>query len=52
MSLFKKADEHAGSGIDKPEARGIVEKIADKVKEIATPSEPKPAEPAKIPEAP
>ena len=27
MSLFKKTDEHAGSGIDKPEPKSIVEKV-------------------------
>ena len=32
MSLFKKKDDHAGSGVDKPAAKGIVEKVVDKVK--------------------
>ena len=32
MSLFKKKDDHPGSGIDKPEAKGIVGKLVDKVK--------------------
>ncbi len=38
MSLFKKTDEHAGSGIDKPEPKGIVEKVVDKVKAATAPS--------------
>lgn len=46
MSLFKKKDEHAGSGIDKPDPKGIVEKVVDTVKSVAT---PKPVAPAKSP---
>jgi len=33
MALFKKTDDHAGSGIDKPEKRGLVEKVVDSVKQ-------------------
>lgn len=32
MSLFKKKDEHAGSGLDKPDPKGLVEKVVDKMK--------------------
>ena len=38
MSLFKKPDEHAGSGIDKPAPKSIVEKVVDKVKAATAPS--------------
>ena len=48
MSLFKKKDEHAGSGLDKPEAKGLVEKEVEKVKGV---SEPQPV-PPKGPAAP
>jgi hypothetical protein len=42
MSLFKKKDDHhAGSGIDKPEHKGIVEKVVETVKSVGTPA-PKP----------
>ena len=51
MSLFKKTDEHAGSGIDKPEPKSIVEKVVEKVKAATTPA-PAPAEPVKNPELP
>lgn len=51
MSLFKKKDEHAGSGIDKPDPKGIVEKVVDTVKSVAAPA-PKPAEPPKSPATP
>jgi hypothetical protein len=40
MSLFKKKDEHPGNGIDKPEAKGLVDKIADKVKAASQPQPP------------
>jgi hypothetical protein len=40
MSLFKKKDEHPGSGIDKPEAKGLAQKIADKVKATGQPQPP------------
>lgn len=40
MSPFKKKDEHAGSGIDKPEPKSLVSGIADKLK---TESRPKAA---------
>lgn len=49
MSLFKKKDEHAGSGIDKPDPKGIVEKVVDTVKSVAA---PKPAGPPKSPATP
>ncbi len=49
MSLFRKKDEHAGSGIDKPEPKGIVETVAEKVADTvkaatapAIPATPKP----------
>lgn len=29
MSLFKKKDEHAGSGLDKPDPKSLVEKVVD-----------------------
>jgi len=48
MSLFKKKDDHAGSGIDKPEPKGIVEKVVEAVKSVGTPV-PKPAMPPKAP---
>jgi hypothetical protein len=35
MALFKKQDDHAGSGIDKPEKRGLVEKMLDSMKQAA-----------------
>ncbi len=37
MSLFKKKDEHAGSGIDKPEPKSVIGKVMDKVKEVGQP---------------
>jgi hypothetical protein len=40
MSLFKKKDDHPGSGIDKPEAKGLVDKIAGKVKAVSRPQPP------------
>ena len=49
MSLFKKTDEHAGSGLDKPQAKGLVEKVVDKVKAV---SQPEPVMPPKGPAAP
>jgi hypothetical protein len=53
MSLFKKKDEHAGSGVDKPDPKGLVEKVVDKVKE-ATQAQPvvPPASPSKGSAAP
>jgi hypothetical protein len=44
MSLFKKKDDHVGSGIDKPKAKGIVKKLLEAVKPAAA---PKPAMPPK-----
>lgn len=49
MTIFKKKDDHAGSGIDKPEPKSIVEKLADTLRSVTT---PKPAPPAKTPVAP
>jgi hypothetical protein len=40
MSLFKKKDEHAGSGVDKPDPKGLVERVVDKVKGPAQPVMP------------
>ena len=37
MSPFKKNDEHAGSGLDKPKPESLVSRIADKLK-----TEPRP----------
>ncbi len=48
MSLFKKNDDHAGSGIDKPVPKGLVEKLTDKVKAVTAPAVP----PAALPENP
>ena len=49
MSLFKNKDEHAGSGLDKPQAKGIVEKVVDKVKSVG---QAQPVMPPKGPAAP
>ena len=49
MSLFKKKDDHPGSGIDKPQAKGLMEKMVDKVKAA---SQPEPVMPPKGPAAP
>lgn len=41
MSLFKKKeDHHAGSGIDKPAPKGIVEKVVESVKAVGQPGAP------------
>lgn len=32
MSLFTKKEEHAGSGLDKPEPKSLLDRIADKLK--------------------
>ena len=45
MSLFKKKDEHAGSGIDKPDPKGVVAKVVDTVKSVTAPK-PAPKSPA------
>jgi len=50
MALFKKKDDHPGSGIDKPQARGLVGKVMDKVKAAA--GQPQPVPPPKGPAAP
>ncbi len=47
MSPFKKKDEHAGSGLDKPEPKSLVSRIADKLK-----TEPKPKAAARKPPSP
>ncbi len=52
MSLFRKKDEHAGSGIDKPQAKGVIGKVLDKVKEAGQLSPPAQTEPpASVPPA-
>jgi hypothetical protein len=41
MSLFKKkTDDHAGSGIDKPAPKTIVEKVVEAVKDVGQPGAP------------
>ena len=41
MSLFKKKeDDHAGSGIDKPAPKTIVEKVVEAVKDVGQPGDP------------
>jgi hypothetical protein len=40
MSLFKARDEHAGSGLDRPEPKSLIARIAEKLK--ATPPAPTP----------
>jgi hypothetical protein len=42
MSPFKKNDEHAGSGVDKPEPKSLVSRIADKFKTNPRPKAVKP----------
>jgi hypothetical protein len=32
MSPFRKKDEHAGSGLDKPQPKSLIARIADKLK--------------------
>jgi hypothetical protein len=49
MSLFKKKDDHPGSGIDKPQPKGLVEAVVEKVKAV---SQPEPVMPPKGPVAP
>ncbi len=50
MSLFKKKeDDHAGSGIDKPAPKGIVEKVVETVKSVGQGGAPVPPEPATAP---
>ena len=48
MSLFKKKeDDQAGSGIDKPEPKTIVEKVVETVKSVGQAGAPSvPPEPA------
>ncbi len=45
MSLFKKKDEHAGSGIDKPAPKGVIGKVLDKVKQAGQPAPPAETQP-------
>jgi hypothetical protein len=45
--MFKKKDEHPGSGIDKPESRGLIAKVMDKMKNAGQSQLP-----PKAPEAP
>jgi hypothetical protein len=54
MSLFKKKeDDHAGSGIDKPAPKTIVEKVVEAVKDVGQPGAPAvPPVPPKAPELP
>ena len=41
MSLFKKkTDDHAGSGIDKPAPKTLVEKVVEAVKDVGHPGAP------------
>jgi hypothetical protein len=47
--MFKKKDEHAGSGVDKPDPKGLVEKVVDRVKGAA---QAQPVVPPKGPVAP
>ena len=50
MSLFKKKeDDHAGSGIDKPAPKGIVEKVVETVKSVGQAGAPPvPPEPDQV----
>ena len=41
MSLFNKKEDHPGSGIDKPQPKGLVEKVVDKVKAVVPAPAPK-----------
>lgn len=41
MSLFKKkTDDHAGSGIDKPAPKTLVEKVVEAVEDVGQPGAP------------
>ena len=41
MSLFKKkTDDHAGSGIDKPAPKTLVEKVVEALKDVGQPGAP------------
>jgi hypothetical protein len=42
VSPFKRNDEHAGSGLDKPEPKSLVSCIADKLKSNPRPKSVKP----------
>ena len=42
MSPFRKKDEHPGSGLDKPEPKSLVSRIADKLKAELRPKAVKP----------
>lgn len=54
MSLFKKKeDHHAGSGIDKPASKTLVEKVVETMKSVGQPGSPAvPPDPSKAPEQP
>ncbi len=51
MPLFKKTDNHAGSGVDKPEPKSLVARVVDKVKAAGQPA-PVETPPPKGPAAP
>ncbi|HEU0162296.1 MAG TPA: hypothetical protein VFQ69_07825 [Rhizomicrobium sp.] len=41
MPLFsKKADDHVGSGLDKPDPKSLVEKVIETVKTVGQPGTP------------
>ncbi len=42
MSPFRTKDEHAGSGLDKPEPRSLVARIVDRLKTNPPPKAVKP----------
>ncbi len=48
MPLFRKTEEHTGSGIDKPEPKSLLSRVKDKIK----PASAKPVLPPKGPSAP
>ena len=45
MSPFRKKDEHAGSGLDKPEPKSLIARIAGKLKTRRAPK-PTPGKPS------
>jgi len=48
--LCKKADDHVGSGLDKPDPKGLVEKVIETVKTVGQPGTPPvPGDPAPVP---
>lgn len=52
MALFRKDDDHAGSGIDKPQKRGLVDRLIDTVKASPAPAAQPLATPAPVPDHP